>query len=320
LIRQAVAQTGAQQWNFNTSRTIPLASRRDDQFYYTGNDKQNLRFSRQGTGYLIQVTDPVAFDGTDIASDLVAGTLYIDWDCTFQTPQIEPAATEAKLTASANASLEQFEVGPGDIVTVIKPCDVSVVWSFGITSDDTATSNEYTRTLQCDLFDDPVEVTFGTTEGYIANKNTTGATAAPIVFEPICVSRLSRDVLPGQYVSNTIAADQTGWDLETIGALITAPAGCVSVAVQSDTIDTPRFSRVRAAAKALLCSGTGSSKPRSLVGAKSATKASVLWPACHSHLTSSLCATNTSSTSNVRELSSAVSRLAVTPVSTVAAH
>jgi hypothetical protein len=100
LIRQATAQSGAKQWNFNQTKAIPLAMRLDDQLYYTGVDRQNERFSRQGTIYLIQVTNPVSFDGSEITSDLTAGSLYLDWTCEFQIPQIEPSATSALPTFS----------------------------------------------------------------------------------------------------------------------------------------------------------------------------------------------------------------------------
>jgi len=96
LIRQGTAQAGAQQWNAFTPRTIELAIRGDDQLYYTGNDKQNERFSLQGKAYLIQVTNPVNFNGEPIASDLpAAGALYIDWDILFQIPQINPAGFDS---------------------------------------------------------------------------------------------------------------------------------------------------------------------------------------------------------------------------------
>lgn len=93
LLRQAVAQTGSQQWNFYVAKTIGMATRRDDQLYYTGEDKQNLRFSQQGTGYLLQVTDILGIDGTASTADIVAGSIYLDWEVEFQTPQINPEAT-----------------------------------------------------------------------------------------------------------------------------------------------------------------------------------------------------------------------------------
>ena len=95
LVRQAVAQAGAQQWNFHVPKSIQMASRRDDQLYYTGEDKQNLRFSQQGTAYLIQITNPVNSDGDPVGTDFEAGSIFIDWTVDFQTPQINPEATIA---------------------------------------------------------------------------------------------------------------------------------------------------------------------------------------------------------------------------------
>lgn len=92
LVRQAVAQTGAQQWSFNKPKTIELAKRQDDQMYYTGVDKQNKRFSQQATAYLLQVTDVIDFNGGPLTSAISCGSLFIDWEVEFQTPQINPSA------------------------------------------------------------------------------------------------------------------------------------------------------------------------------------------------------------------------------------
>jgi hypothetical protein len=91
LIRQAAAQTGAQQFNFFAPHTIPLAQRGDDQFYYTGSGGDK-RFSTQARVHIIQNTAMVAFDGTVVSSNLEGGTLFADWECDFQTPQINPEA------------------------------------------------------------------------------------------------------------------------------------------------------------------------------------------------------------------------------------
>ena len=101
LIRQAVAQTGAQQWNFHVPKTIPLAMRNDRQYYFTGIDKQNVRFSQQGAAYLIQITNPINFNGENIVSTLQAGSLFIDWTVQFSTPQLNPSAA---LVATASFS------------------------------------------------------------------------------------------------------------------------------------------------------------------------------------------------------------------------
>lgn len=91
LVRQATAQAGSQQFNFINPMSIDLARRSDDQLYYTGVDKQNERFSRQGNFYVIQVTDPLNFNGGPITTDIMAGSLYVDWVCEFQIAQINPS-------------------------------------------------------------------------------------------------------------------------------------------------------------------------------------------------------------------------------------
>jgi hypothetical protein len=111
LIRQAVAQTGAQQWNFHVPKRIPMAMRSDRQFYFTGADKQNARFSQQGKGYLIQITNPINFNGELLAGDLQAGSLFIDWTVSFNTPQINPEPV-----VSATTTLLPF--APSDTVPV----------------------------------------------------------------------------------------------------------------------------------------------------------------------------------------------------------
>ena len=104
LIRQAVAQTGAQQWNFHVPKTIPLAMRSDRQYYFTGVDKQNVRFSQQGAAYLIQITNPINFNGENILSTLQAGSLFIDWTVNFSTPQLNPSAAVMTTVTSADIS------------------------------------------------------------------------------------------------------------------------------------------------------------------------------------------------------------------------
>ena len=79
--------------------------RADDQLYYTGVDRQNERFSRQGTLYVVQVTDPVGFDGSEVDS-IVAGSLYVDWQVEFQIPQIEPESQGSLPTFADRKSVE----------------------------------------------------------------------------------------------------------------------------------------------------------------------------------------------------------------------
>lgn len=95
LVRQAVTAAGSRVWNASASQSVPLVVRRDGQLYYTGNTKENVRLTQSGVGYLIQVTNPLNALGAPLEADLEAGSLYLDWDVTFSTPQIEPAAVVA---------------------------------------------------------------------------------------------------------------------------------------------------------------------------------------------------------------------------------
>lgn len=100
LVRQATAQAGSQQFNFINPMSIDLARRSDDQLYYTGVDKQNERFSRQGNFYVIQVTNPLNFNGEAITTDIMSGSLYVDWVCEFQIAQINPTVVLPNLAPS----------------------------------------------------------------------------------------------------------------------------------------------------------------------------------------------------------------------------
>jgi hypothetical protein len=92
--------------------TIDLARRADDQLYYTGADKNNERFNRQGNYYIIQVTDPLDFNGKPLTEDIMAGSLYVDWVCEFQIAQINPSAFAALTSVEpALTELTLREVG-----------------------------------------------------------------------------------------------------------------------------------------------------------------------------------------------------------------
>jgi hypothetical protein len=97
LLRQATAQLGAKQWNFNTTKSIPLITRKDDQLYYTGLDKLNPRFSQQGVLYILQVTDLLNLNGVKIETGFVAGSMFIDWRVQFSMPQINPSVDAASI-------------------------------------------------------------------------------------------------------------------------------------------------------------------------------------------------------------------------------
>jgi len=103
IVRQAVSQAGSNQFNFNTSKTVPLIVRADNQYYYTGVDKQNLRFSLQGILYIIQVTDLINFNGELITQDLTCGSLFLDWLVNFSIPQINPTSlTDVRVDKAVN--------------------------------------------------------------------------------------------------------------------------------------------------------------------------------------------------------------------------
>nr|WBY66468.1 MAG: putative coat protein [Eriocheir sinensis noda-like virus] len=94
LIRQATSQTGSQQWNFNQPKRVDLASRADKELYYTGMSGSNERLYLQGKAYFVQVSDALDFNGTRLAAELSCGSLYVDWEVDFQTPQINPDAVK----------------------------------------------------------------------------------------------------------------------------------------------------------------------------------------------------------------------------------
>ena len=116
LIRQGMAQTGSRLFNFNTKVSIPLAQRKDDEFYYTGLEKQNLRFNAQGKFYLLQVTEPLDFNGAPLLADIKAGSIYVDWVIDFDTPQINPSAivnpsiTEKSFNFDLDASTRKLQL------------------------------------------------------------------------------------------------------------------------------------------------------------------------------------------------------------------
>jgi len=150
LIRQATAHTGSQQWNFNVPKLISLPMRADKQLYYTGDTKLNPRFNMQARAYVIQVTDPVNYNGEPIASALQSGSLYIDWVCQFQTPQINPAGflsgdAESTLLAAINPTLVGVplynDAVATDLPVTLKPNAQYAVWaSFNGTNRTTSST------------------------------------------------------------------------------------------------------------------------------------------------------------------------------------
>ena len=118
LLRQATAHTGSQQWNFNTPKVISLPMRSDGQLYYTGLTKQNERFNVQAKIYLIQVTRPVDINGAPVATPIESGSLYIDWNVKFETPQINPFAVTSPFARSVVIGLGGTLFPVGSIITI----------------------------------------------------------------------------------------------------------------------------------------------------------------------------------------------------------
>lgn len=154
LIRQATAQTGSQQWNFHVPKRILMALRADDQMYYTGDTKLNPRFSLMGRAYLIQVTNPINFNGESILTDFEAGSLYIDWVCRFQTPQINPAGYLSSGIGNVSTRLfSPFVTQPITLsVTGLTPNTAYVGTVSQINQDDWTNSTSITADGEIDLF------------------------------------------------------------------------------------------------------------------------------------------------------------------------
>lgn len=156
LIRQATAQTGSQQWNFNVAKRIPMALRKDDQLYYTGDTKVNPRFSLMGRAYLIQVTNPVNFNGESITEDFEAGTLYIDWVCEFQTPQINPAGYLSSQSSLLPSEYGEIEIDPFEIPAI-----------YTLIADPTRRNKQFVYTITTTLTSDWTNATAVTSDGSI---------------------------------------------------------------------------------------------------------------------------------------------------------
>lgn len=109
LIRQAVSQTGSQQWNFSVPADIPLARRNDKELYYTGVTQENKRFSMAGIAYIIQITAPVDLNGAPVTQDLVCGSLFLDWNCYFETAQINPEAVQSRIVMNPQLHIVETE-------------------------------------------------------------------------------------------------------------------------------------------------------------------------------------------------------------------
>jgi len=155
LIRQATSHAGSQQWNFHASRVIALPLRSDKPYYYTGDTALNPRFNLQAKAYVIQVTNPVNFNGETLTSNIQAGSLYIDWTCLFQSPQLNPVAAnlgqvESSLLAISNPNASGIPLYSNavavEIPFVFKPNAEYIAW-FGTNQNfDVNTNSTFSST------------------------------------------------------------------------------------------------------------------------------------------------------------------------------
>jgi hypothetical protein len=160
IIRQATAQAKSQQFNFNKAKNISLCVRKDDQLYYTGADKQNLRFSNQGTAYIIQVTPVMDFNGGIIDTGVAAGSIYLDWNVCFDIPQINPSAIQSTswsvVPTSFPSTLKTFYVvdSSGYVLAptlTLEPNQAYLASLFTVAANVTVFAAGVTDTLSVDL-------------------------------------------------------------------------------------------------------------------------------------------------------------------------
>lgn len=124
LVRQALSQRGSSAFNIITPTSFSLTPRADRQEYYTGDDKGNSRFTRAGNFYLAQITQAIGFDGKLLVDELICGSLYADWDVSFDVPQIEPPRPQpppAANTSILTGATDRFELpinAKGQTITI----------------------------------------------------------------------------------------------------------------------------------------------------------------------------------------------------------
>ena len=168
LLRQATAHTGSQQWNFNTPKIISLPMRSDGQLYYTGLTRQNERFNVQAKIYLLQVTRPVDINGAPVASPIECGSLYIDCNLRFETPQINPYAVTSPF---ANSAVLSFGVSTSPVGTLITLSGFAPNTKFGclpnIVLRNNGNGGEGAFRMRAAFKTDGVEFDYGTDPGVV---------------------------------------------------------------------------------------------------------------------------------------------------------
>jgi hypothetical protein len=89
LLRIAKSHQGSKQGKIMDNWKVYMPQRKDDQFFFIGNDGGDQRLGKMGKLYIYQIGIATKFDGTPLKSELVAGALNINWTCTFMNPQLQ---------------------------------------------------------------------------------------------------------------------------------------------------------------------------------------------------------------------------------------
>lgn len=88
LLRLIKSHQGAVQGNLQDSWMTRLPIRNDDQFFFIGN-KGDVRFRKMGKLYVYQVGSATRFNGLTIDKPMDSGTLTMNWEVEFQSPQLQ---------------------------------------------------------------------------------------------------------------------------------------------------------------------------------------------------------------------------------------
>jgi hypothetical protein len=176
VIRQATAQARSQQFNFNKAKNIALCIRKDDQMYYTGADKQNLRFSSQGTVYVIQVTDVLDFNGATLETSLNAGSIYLDWNLCFDIPQINPSALQLSSWQSAPpATWPRSPIAASSVLYIPSTVSVEPNQAYIVSTDYTSLTYTGTAILALDITSSIAGQTTYVADSFDSNEYSTSA-------------------------------------------------------------------------------------------------------------------------------------------------
>jgi len=99
LVRLATSHQGSRAWNARSDKRTPLPKASGDKWYYTGAGGSDKRLTTQARYHIIQVTGPVDFSGVAIGTALQAGSLFVDWEIEFVTPQMDEESVQRSIAS-----------------------------------------------------------------------------------------------------------------------------------------------------------------------------------------------------------------------------